>query len=506
MPVKIIKVDERDNVGVIVVEEGAKKGEVIESIELKANIPFGHKMALQDIAKDEPITRYGVAIGYAKDDLDQGSWVNETNIYIKSSDEMNRHIQSTYGTAYRFAGKKPEKELFFQGYRNSDGTAGTRNILSINTTVQCAQGVVDYAVKKIENELLAQYPNVDGVVAVNHLYGCGVAIDGKGCEIPQRTIRNIADNPNLVEGRLVVALGCEKFNIPRAFPDIPAEQTVTLQDCHGMQAMVDTIIEKAKGQLEILNRRKREPIPLRDLVVGFQCGGSDAFSGLTANPAMGYAADLFVLYGAKIIFSEVSEVRDAHHVLESRMADPVTKEKLATEFAWYDNYLAEGDVDRSANTSLGNKAGGLSTIIEKAMGSVAKSGTSPIVDVISAGEKIVKHGMTFAATPASDFVCGTEQLASGITIQVFSSGRGTTYNLPQIPVIKVSTNPVLSEKWADIIDINAGEILRGTKTLEEMGQYIFDDIIAVASGEKKTKSDEWGIYNALAVFNPAPIT
>lgn len=506
MSVKIIKVDERDNVGVIVIEEGAKKGDIIESITLKANIPFGHKMALEDIAKDEPITRYGVAIGYAKETLLQGSWVNETNIYIKPSNEMNAHIQSTYGSAYRFANQVPQKELFFMGYRNSDGTVGTKNFLAINTTVQCVQGVVDNVVKKIENELLFQYPNVDGVVAVNHLYGCGVAIDGKGFEIPQRTIRNISDNPNLVEGRLVVALGCEKFNIPRAFPGISIEQTVTIQDCHGFADMVNIIMEKAKIQLEILNQRKRQPIPLKDLVVGFQCGGSDAFSGLTANPAMGYAADLLVLHGAKVIFSEVSEVRDAHHVLESRMSDPVTKEKLATEFAWYDNYLAEGAVDRSANTSLGNKAGGLSTIVEKAMGSVAKSGTSTIVDVISAGEKIVKHGMTFAATPASDFVCGTEQLASGITIQVFSTGRGTTYNLPQIPVIKISTNPVLSEKWADLMDINAGEILRGTKTLEEMGQYIFDDIIAVASGEKTTKSEQLGLYNALAVFNPAPIT
>lgn len=502
---EMIQVDPRDNVAVIVVEEGVPAGRNVEGVVTQTEVPFGHKMALKDITKDDPIVRYGVAIGYAAEALPAGTWVNEKNIYIKPSNEMNRSVDHK-GLHYRFAGQAKPETRYFDGYVNSDGSVATRNVLALNTTVQCAEGVINYVAKKLKDEVLADYPNVDDVVAVNHIYGCGVAIDGKGSEIPQRTIRNISDNPNLIEGRLVVALGCEKFSPERAFPDIPAEQIVVLQDCHGFKGMVDVLLEKARLQLERLNKRTRQPVPLEKLVVGMQCGGSDAFSGLTANPSLGYASDLLVLHGAKVIFSEVSEVRDAVHIMKDRISDPAVREKLDSEMAWYDEYLAQGQVDRSANTSLGNKAGGLSTIVEKAMGSVAKSGTSEIVDVISAGEKIRKAGLTFAATPASDFVCGTEQLASGITVQLFSTGRGTTYNLQELPIIKVSTNPVLSAKWEDIIDIDAGTVLTGAQTIEEKGEEILDFIIDVASGRIKTKADQYGIYNQLAVFNPAPIT
>lgn len=503
----LIKVNPNDNVAIIVVEEGLKKGDIIEqdNIFLKEDIPFGHKIALVDISKDSPVYRYGVVIGYAKVDLEQGSWVNETNIYVKSSDEMNTSNEQI-NLQYRFEGISRPNPRYFMGYRNTNGTVAIRNVLAINTTVQCVAGVVDYVVKKIKEELIPKYPNVDDVIGLNHLYGCGVAIDGKGAEIPQRTIRNISDNPNLIEGRLIVGLGCEKFSPERAFPGYNQDDLVILQDCHGFMAMVDTIYKKAEERLVKLNQRKREPVPVSELVIGMQCGGSDAFSGLTSNPAMGYAADLLVLYGAKVIFSEMSEVRDGVHILKHRITQPEVIEKLNREVEWYDSYLAAGDVDRAANTTLGNKKGGLSTIVEKSMGSITKSGTSEIVDVISAGEKITKKGLTFAATPASDFVCGTEQLASGIIMQLFSSGRGTTYNLRQIPVLKVSSNSVLANKWKDIIDVDCGKILTGEETIETMGQKIFELIIKVASGEIKTKSDILGIYNALSVFNPAPIT
>ncbi|MDY3974194.1 UxaA family hydrolase [uncultured Veillonella sp.] len=504
---EVIKVNPNDNVAIAVVETGLPKDHVVEEINVTTltEVPFGHKVALETIKKDAPVIRYGVAIGYAKEDLPAGTWVNETNIYVKPSDEMNTSVAHKK-LDYRFADAPKPETRYFMGYRNSDGTAGTRNLLTINTTVQCVEGVVNYAVDKIRQELLPNYPNVDGVVAVNHIYGCGVAIDGKGSEIPQRTIRHISENPNMIEGRMVVGLGCEKFNPERAYPDYPIENVIMLQDCQGFAAMVETILAQAKNILEKLNQRKREPIPVSELSVGMQCGGSDAFSGLTANPSMGYASDLLVLHGAKVIFSEMSEVRDAVHIMKDRMLNDEVVKQLDAEVAWYDEYLAQGKVDRTANTSLGNKAGGLSTIVEKSMGSVAKSGTSEIVDVISVGEKIRKPGLTFAATPASDFVCGTEQLASGITLQLFSSGRGTTYNLPYIPVLKVSTNPVLSAKWHDIIDVDCGRVLTGEESIETMGEAIFELIIKIASGEVKTKSDTYGIYNALAVFNPAPIT
>jgi galactarate dehydratase len=241
-------------------------------------------------------------------------------------------------------------------------------------------------------------------------------------------------------------------------------------------------------------------------VIGLQCGGSDAFSGVTSNPAVGYAADLLVRAGATVLFSEVSEVRDGVHLLTPRTINEEVGQKLKDEMAWYDNYLDMGQVDRDANPAPGNKKGGLANSVEKSLGSIAKSGTSPIVDVLSPGEKAVKKGLIYAATPASDFVCGTLQLASGITVQVFTTGRGTPYGLKMAPVIKVSSRSVLKNKWQDLIDINAGVIATGEATIEEVGKQIFELILEVASGSKKTWADHWGIENALCLFNPAPVT
>jgi galactarate dehydratase len=237
-----------------------------------------------------------------------------------------------------------------------------------------------------------------------------------------------------------------------------------------------------------------------------QCGGSDAFSGVTANPAVGYAADLLVRAGATVLFSEVTEVRDAIHLLTPRAATKEVGQALIREMKWYDEYLERGEADRSANPTPGNKKGGLANIMEKAMGSIAKSGSSQIVGVLSPGEKATQKGLIFAATPASDFVCGTLQLASGIHVQVFTTGRGTPYGLAMVPVIKVSTRNELSEQWHDLIDVNAGKIATGEATIEEVGWEIFNMIIDTASGRTRTWAEHWGLHNALCLFNPAPIT
>jgi len=262
----------------------------------------------------------------------------------------------------------------------------------------------------------------------------------------------------------------------------------------------------AEKHLQKLNQRKRTTCPASDLVVGMQCGGSDAFSGLTGNPASGYAADLIVRAGGTVFFSEVTEVRDAIHLLIPRAIDETVADALKKEMAWYDNYLQKGSADRSANTTPGNKGGGLSNIVEKSLGSVVKSGTSPIVDVISPGEKIRKKGLNFVATPSSDFVCGTLQLAAGMNIHVFITGRGTPYGLNMVPVIKVSSNSKLSNRWHDLIDFDAGPIAFGKKTIEEMGWELFHLILEVASGNKKVATDKLGIYNDLVLFNPGPLT
>ena len=414
----------------------------------------------------------------------------------------------------------------FEGFRNPDGSVGSRNILAITTTVQCVAGVVDFAVQRIKAELLPRFPNVDDVVGLEHTYGCGVAIDAPDAIIPIRTLRNISLNPNFGGEVMVVSLGCEKLQPERLLPpgtiqivdernvaDVgtsaeAALDVVCLQSENhvGFMSMIDSVMETALLHLERLNARKRETVPASELVVGVQCGGSDAFSGVTANPAVGFATDLLVRAGATVMFSETTEVRDGIDQLTSRASSPEVAAAMIREMAWYDAYLKKGQVDRSANTTPGNKKGGLSNIVEKAMGSIVKSGSSPISGVLSPGEKVKQKGLIYAATPASDFICGTLQLAAGINIHVFTTGRGTPYGLAEVPVIKVATRTDLARRWHDLMDINAGRIADGDATIEDVGWELFQFMLDVASGRKKTWAEHWKLHNALVLFNPAPVT
>jgi galactarate dehydratase len=264
----------------------------------------------------------------------------------------------------------------------------------------------------------------------------------------------------------------------------------------------------AEARLEILNRRTRETCPASDLVVGLQCGGSDAFSGVTANPAVGFCTDLLVRAGATVMFSENTEVRDAVDQLTRRAASADVAEGIVRELGWYDRYLDRGRVDRAANTTPGNKAGGLSNIAEKAMGSIVKSGTAPISHVLSPGQKLGREqrGLVYAATPASDFICGTLQLAAGMNLHVFTTGRGTPYGLAECPVIKVATRSDLARRWHDLMDVNAGRIADGQASIADLGWELFHLMLEVASGRRKTWAEHWRLHNALVLFNPAPVT
>jgi galactarate dehydratase len=373
---------------------------------------------------------------------------------------------------------------------------------------------VDYAVKRIKAEILPRYPNVDDVIALTHNYGCGVAIDAPGAEIPIRTLHNLSLNPNLGGAPMVVSLGCEKLQPVRLMPSstLPilseAPYIVRMQDeeHHSFGEIVAAIMELAEKRLARLNARRRVTRPASDLIVGVQCGGSDAFSGVTANPAVGYASDLLVRAGATVIFSEVTEVRDAIHLLTARAADEQVARDLIREMAWYDAYLSRGSVDRSANPSPGNKRGGLTNIVEKALGSIAKAGTSAIAGVFGPGQRVTTKGLIFAATPASDFVCGTLQLAAAMNMHIFTTGRGTPYGLAMVPVIKVASRTSLAERWVDLIDLDAGSIATGDATIEQVGTQLFQMVLDVASGRKQTWTDHWGLHNDLALFNPTPLT
>jgi galactarate dehydratase len=509
-----IKVDERDNVAIIVNARGLPAGTCLDDgTELRDDVPQGHKVALADIVGNAPIIRYGEVIGRANTFIARGSWVSEPLVQLPQAPALAEMPRATRPAPV----VQPLTGYSFEGYRNSDGTVGTKNVLGITTSVQCVAGVADYVVRRIKQELLPRYPYVDDVIALNHTYGCGVAINAPAAIIPIRTLQNLVLNPNLGGEVMVLGLGCEKLEPARLVPgdmmeDVAAgatcEPVLQLQDeaFRGFGTMVDAILEMAERRLERLNQRRRETCPASDLVVGMQCGGSDAFSGVTANPAVGYAADLIVRAGGTVMFSAVTEVRDAIHLLTPRAADTSVGQALLREMAWYDRYLQSGETDRSANPAPGNKEGGLSNIVEKALGSIVKSGSSSIVDVLGPGERLRRKGLIFAATPASDFVCGTLQLAAGMTLQVFTTGRGTPYGLAMAPVIKVATRTALSERWHDLIDLDAGRIATGDASIADVGWELFRLILDVASGRKQVAADRLGLHNDLVLFNPAPVT
>ncbi|MEY8876861.1 MAG: galactarate dehydratase, partial [Leptothrix sp. (in: b-proteobacteria)] len=502
---------------------GLAAGSVLtDGLVLVDRVPQGHKVALVDLAEGAPVLRYGIPIGHANRAIPAGSWVHERLLTMPDA----RGLEGLPIATVKPEPLPPLEGYTFEGYRNADGSVGTRNILAITQTVQCVAGVTDFAVKRIKAELLPRFPHVDDVVALEHGYGCGVAIDAPDAVVPIRTLRNISLNPNFGGEVMVVSLGCEKLQPERLLPPgsfaivderavagvgASAESSldvVCLQDDGhvGFMSMVESIMRQAEVHLERLNARRRVSVPASELVVGVQCGGSDAFSGVTANPAVGFCTDLLVRAGASVMFSETTEVRDGIDQLTSRATTPEVAEAMIREMAWYDAYLQRGSADRSANTTPGNKKGGLSNIVEKAMGSIVKSGSAPISNVLAPGEKLRAKGLTYAATPASDFICGTLQLAAGMNLHVFTTGRGTPYGLAAVPVIKVATRTDLARRWHDLMDVNAGRITDGDASIEEVGWELFRLMLDVASGRKKTWAEHWQLHNALVLFNPAPVT
>ncbi len=512
-----IRMHAHDNVAIVANDGGLVAGTALQAGPvLLDRVPQGHKVALVDIAAEAPVLRYGIPIGFALKAIPAGSWVHERLLRMPVARSLDGLPMATVKPL-----PLPALDGYsFEGYRNADGSVGTRNILAITQTVQCVAGVTAVAVQRIKAELLPQFAQVDDVVALEHAYGCGVAIDAPDAVVPIRTLRNISLNPNFGGEVMVVSLGCEKLQPERLLPPgsfaiVDERQperepldVVCLQDeVHvGFMAMVEAIVRQAEPHLRRLNARRRETVPASELVVGVQCGGSDAFSGVTANPAVGFCTDLLVRAGASVMFSETTEVRDGIAQLTARATTPAVAEAMIREMAWYDAYLQRGSADRSANTTPGNKQGGLSNIVEKAMGSIIKSGSAPISGVLAPGEKLRQKGLTYAATPASDFICGTLQLAAGMNLHVFTTGRGTPYGLAAVPVIKVATRSDLARRWHDLMDVNAGTITDGTATIEQVGWELFHLMLDVASGRKKTWAEHWKLHNALVLFNPAPVT
>ena len=502
-----VKIKDEDNVAIALhdIKAGTDIG---GGVVARQDIPQAHKVTLVDVPAGGAIVRYGVTLGYVLEDSPAGTWINENSLELPVAPPLD---EMEWGTNVDWKAPTPPVTAW-EGYEPVEpgGYGGTRNLLGIQTTVQCATGVVNRAVEKIRREILPKYPNVDDVVPINHAYGCGVAINATDAYIPKRILRNIARHPNFGGEFMLMSLGCEKFSPEMFCEDRPEDNNpgnvIVLQECHGFEDQMNQICAMAERKLARLNERRRVTLPLSQLLVGVQCGGSDAFSGVASNPAIGYCVDLLVAAGGTAMFSEVTEVRDGVYLLAHRCADEATEKKLAGEMRWYDEYLARGGADRSANPTPGNKKGGLSNIVEKAMGSIAKSGTSPIVEVLSPGERPSKHGLIYAATPASDIVCGPCQLSSGIGAQLFTTGRGTPYGLAAIPVLKVCSRSEVKQMWPDLIDVNAGPISSGERTIADVGTELFGMLIDCVSGRSRSFAEQHGLANDLCIFNPAPIT
>ncbi len=507
----ILRSSPSDNVAIVVDEAGVVAGDdVSDELVAKACIPMGHKIALEDLEKGAPILRYGSIIGYAAIDIERGEWVSSKQVILPEPPPLQPVDVYLRETTI----PEPVTGFTFEGYRNADGSVGTKNILGVTNSVQCVAAWTRHVVSAIKSRLLAKYPNVDDVVALGHHYGCGVAIDAPAAQIPIKTIQNIARNPNFGGEVMILGLGCEKLRPERILESadlMPSEVEGSIlymqnDELKGYNAMIERSLEIAERHLRRLNARRRESCPASALSVGMQCGGSDTFSGLTGNPVAGYAADLIVRAGGTVMFSEVTEVRDAVHLLTARAKDESVARALVEQIQWYDEYLSRSGAERNANPSPGNKAGGLSNVVEKAIGSIAKSGTTPIVDVVSYGERVRKPGLNFVATPASDFVCGTLQVAAGMNLHLFITGRGSPYGLSMVPVIKIGSNSKLSKRWFDLIDFDAGQVATGQKTVEDLGWRLFHMILDVASGRETVAADRWGLHNDIVLFNPGPLT
>ncbi|MFM0342105.1 UxaA family hydrolase [Paraburkholderia fungorum] len=448
-------------------------------------IPAGHKLAVRGIEAGAPVRRYGQIIGFATRDIEAGEHVHTHNLAMGGFDRD-----------YAFgADAKPAPTAAatarFMGIVRADGRVATRNYIGILTSVNCsataARAIADYFRRDIHPQALADYPNVDGVIALTHGQGCAIDSEGEALEMIRRTLGGYARHPNFA-GVLIVGLGCETNQIDRLVESQgltpgAALKTMTIQATGGTARTVAAGIEQVKAMLVEANNVRREPVDAKHLVIGLQCGGSDGYSGITANPALGAAVDRLVSHGGTAILSETPEVYGAEHLLTRRATSREVGEKLIERIHWWEAYCARMNADLNNNPSAGNKAGGLTTILEKSLGAVAKGGTTNLVDVYQYAELVRAHGLVFMDTPGYDPVSATGQVAGGANLLCFTTGRGSAYGCAPSPSLKLGTNTALWRRQEEDIDLNCGSILDGERTVDELGEEIFQLMLATASGQ-----------------------
>lgn len=487
----VIRLNPLDNV--LIARQALPEGLSLEAeaITVRQLIPSGHKVATQRVEQGQPLRRYGQIIGFASQLIEAGDHVHVHNV------EMGEFARD-----YAFgvdAHATPSTEAVFQGIVRADGRVATRNYVGILTSVNCsatvARAVADYFRRDIHPEALAAFPNIDGVVALTHGAGCAVDPNGEALGLLRRTLGGYAVHPNFA-AVLIIGLGCETNQIESLLETQGLKasdqlRAFTIQGAGGTSKTIASGIEQVKALLSTANQVQREPVSARHLIVGLQCGGSDGYSGITANPALGNAVDRLVAAGGTAILSETPEIYGAEHLLTRRAVSREVGEKLIARIHWWEDYCQRMNAELNNNPSAGNKAGGLTTILEKSLGAVAKAGSSNLVDVYLYAEAVRAKGLVFMDTPGYDPVSATGQVAGGANLIAFTTGRGSAYGCAPTPSIKLATNNRVFEHQEEDMDVNCGGIADGSTSIEERGAYIFEQMLRIASGER-SKSEQHG--------------
>jgi altronate hydrolase len=490
-PSQAVRLHPTDNV--VVASTRLPQGALVagENIRAAEPIPSGHKIATVPIAAGQAVRKYGQVIGAATREIAAGAHVHVHNLAIS---ELRAGAEA--GTAWQ----RREAPRSFMGYRRKDGRVGVRNYIGILTSVNCSATVARHIAEAAEKSgLLEGFHNIDGIVPITHASGCGMAGEGEGFDILRRTLWGTAANANF-GAILLVGLGCEVIQIARLKDDYGiAEngefQSFTIQDAGGTRRAIAEGLDRLRALILSVDSARRSEVPASELVLGLQCGGSDAWSGVTSNPALGNASDRLVALGATVILSETPEIYGAEHLLYARARSQEISAKLRARLDWWEHYTKIHGAEMNNNPSPGNKAGGLSTILEKSLGAVAKGGTSPLMDVVEYAKPIRTRGLVFMDSPGFDPCSATGQVASGATMIAFTTGRGSAYGCKPSPSIKLSSNSEIYARMRDDIDVDCGPIATGEASVEEKGAEILDRLLDVASG-KKSKSEELGYGGA----------
>ena len=485
-----IRLDAGDNV--VTVTTALDAGTAVEQVTTTGLVPRTHKIATAPIQEGEAVRKYAQIIGYASTDIQPGDHVHTHNVAFRNTD-----ADYEFATDLKPVTFVPEDERdSFMGYRRENGKVGTRNYIGILTSVNCSATAARMIASAFGPEEMAKYPNVDGVVAFVHGTGCGMAGQGEGFEALQRVLWGYARNPNHA-GIVMVGLGCEMNQIDwlldaYGLKQGPLFKAMNIQDTYGLAKTVETGIEMVRAMLPEANKIQRTPCPVSELMVALQCGGSDALSGITANPALGYACDLLVAQGGTAVLAETPEIYGAEHLLTRRACDAATGERLVDLIRWWEDYTARNKGSMDNNPSPGNKKGGLTTILEKSLGAAAKGGTTPLNGVYKYAEPVTAKGFTFMDSPGYDPASVTGQIASGCNLVTFTTGRGSAFGSKPSPCVKIATNTDMYTRLIDDMDINTGDILTANLTVEEKGREIYQTLLDVASG-KPTKSEAQGL-------------